>query len=410
MTTSPPGPSGAAEAYASLRELTIAGRRERLAARIGLDLAAIDRDLAGGGIDETDADRMVENAIGTLALPFGLATHFRVNERDLWVPMVIEEPSVIAAASSAAKRVRAGGGFRTEVDPSHMLAQIEVHDVPRPRDALAAIRDASATLLADGGRAIPGVVGRGGGPRELACRDLGDGMIVVDITVDCVDAMGANTLNTLAETVGPEIARLAEGELGLRILSNDCARRCVRVRAEIPYAELGSVAPRAGTTQSSPPGLDGADVARRVRLASQFAERDPHRAITHNKGIMNGVDAVVVATGNDWRAVEAAAHAYAGRSGTYRPLATWREDDARRVLVGELVLPIAVGIVGGALRAHRGARFALALLGIAKASELASIAASVGLASNLAALRALATEGIQRGHMALHKRALAGGT
>jgi hydroxymethylglutaryl-CoA reductase len=397
-----------------MRDLDVRGRRERLAARLGIDIEAIERDLDHGGIRPEDAEKMVENAIGTLGLPFGLGMHFRVDDRDLWVPMVIEEPSVIAAASSAAKRVRAGGGFRTEVDPSHMLAQIEVHDIARSREACSAITAASEALLAEGARAIPGVVGRGGGPRTLHVRDLGDGMIVVDVVVDCVDAMGANTLNTLAEAIGPQIARLASGELGLRILSNDCSRRCVRVRAEVPFAELGGIggAPRlpgSGGTGSNPPGLDGSDVARRVRLASQFAERDPHRAVTHNKGIMNGVDAVVVATGNDWRAVEAAAHAYASRTGTYRPLATWREDNVRRVLVGELVLPLAVGIVGGALRAHRGARFALGLLGVTKASELASIAASVGLASNLAALRALATEGIQRGHMALHRRALPGG-
>jgi hydroxymethylglutaryl-CoA reductase len=353
---------------------------------------------------------MVENAIGTLGLPFGLGVHFRVDDRDVWVPMAIEEPSVIAAASSAAKRVRAGGGFRTEVDPSHMIAQVEVHDVAHPAKACAAIRSAADAILAEGALAIPGVVGRGGGPRALSVRDLGDGMIVVDVTVDCVDAMGANTLNTLAEAIGPEVARLADGELGLRILSNDGSRRCVRVRGEVPFQDLGGVGAPGRATQSSPPGLDGADVARRIRLASQFAERDPHRAITHNKGITNGVDAVVVATGNDWRAVEAAAHAYAARSGAYRPLATWREDNVRRVLVGELVLPLALGVVGGALRAHRGARLALAILGVAKAAELASIAASVGLASNLAALRALATEGIQRGHMALHRRALPGAT
>jgi hydroxymethylglutaryl-CoA reductase len=386
------------------RHLAPAERRRRLALRAGLDPAELEAALATGGLDEAGADRMVENAVGTLALPFGLALHVRVDGRDHVVPMVVEEPSVIAAASSAAKRVRAGGGFRTSVDEPLMIAQVEVHDVADPAAARAALEAAADELLAAGAAAVPGVVARGGGPRSIEVRDLGDGMLVVDVLVDCRDAMGANLLNTLAEAIGPRVAELARGELGLRILSNHCDRRCVRVRAEVPYAALvsdGVVAERRVA--------EGRDVARRIRLASRFAERDVRRAVTHNKGIMNGVDAVVVATGNDWRAVEAAAHAYAARGGRYAPLATWTEDDERGVLVGALGLPLALGVVGGALRAHRGARLALAILGVGTAGELAAIAASVGLASNLAALRALATEGIQRGHMALHRRALGGG-
>ncbi len=382
----------------SFREISPALRRRRLAARVGIELEALEAALASGGLDDEGADRMVENAIGTLALPFGLAFHVQVDGRDHLVPMAIEEPSVIAAASSAAKRVRAGGGFRTTVDPSLMTAQVEVHDVEDTQRALAAVGAASADLLARAASAVPGLAARGGGPRSLEARDLGEGMVVVDVLVDCCDAMGANMLNTLAEAIGPEVARLCGGELGLRILSNHCERRLVRVRAEVPWAAL---------VASGDDG-EGRDVARRVRLASQFAERDVRRAVTHNKGIMNGVDAVVVATGNDWRAVEAAAHAFASHRGVYRPLATWREDEPRGVLVGELEMPLALGVVGGALRAHRGARLALAITGVSTAAQLASIAASVGLASNLAALRALATEGIQRGHMALHRRAVPG--
>ena len=393
--------TGADDPLRGFRHLSPAERRLRIAARTGLDVEDLDAALEHGGIDDAAADRMVENAIGTLALPFGLALHVRVDGRDHAVPMVVEEPSVIAAASSAAKRVRAGGGVRTEVVPGLMFAQVEVHDVGDPGVACSAIEAHAGEILAAAAQAVPGLIGRGGGPRSLEVRDLGDGMIVVDVLVDCCDAMGANMLNTLAEAIGPRVAALASGELGLRILSNACDRRCVRVRAEVPYAALvaDGVVAEARTAE-------GRDVARRIRMASRFAERDVRRAVTHNKGIMNGVDAVVVATGNDWRAVEAAAHAFAARGGRYAPLAIWQEDDARGVLVGTLEMPLALGVVGGALRAHRGARLALALLGVSTSGELASIAASIGLASNLAALRALATEGIQRGHMALHRRAL----
>jgi hydroxymethylglutaryl-CoA reductase len=376
----------------SFRDLDVASRRRLLAEICGLPEEELAASLDDGGLDLDVAQKMVENAVGTLALPFGVALNFQVNGVDRLVPMAIEEPSVIAAASHAAKRVRAGGGFRASADDPLMAAQIEVHDVPDAAGAVLRIREARAELLAAADDAVPGIVGRGGGAREVAVRDLGGGFVVAEVLVHVCDAMGANLVNTVAEAVGPRVAELAGGTLGLRILTNYCDRRLVRAVARIPVEGFGCAR------------ASGREAALGVARASEFAERDPYRAVTHNKGIMNGVDAVVLATGNDWRAVEAAAHAYAARGGTYGPLATWRVVDDGEVLEGWIELPLALGTVGGALRAHRGARLALALLGTRSAAELGMVAAAAGLATNLAALRAMATEGIQRGHMALHHR------
>ena len=382
----------------SLRHFSIPERRAEVARLVGLAPAELEHALRSGGLDESTADAMVENALGTLALPFGVAPGVRVNGKDYLVPMAIEEPSVIAAASHAAKRARKAGGFVAEVDPSIVVAQIEVHDVADPAGALARIEAAAAELVARANEAIGNLVARGGGARRTSVRDLSGGMIVIHVHVDCLDAMGANLVNTVAEAVGARVAELARGTLGLRILSNYCDERVARVRVRLPVEELASAR------------VSGLDAARGIARASAFAERDVYRAVTHNKGIMNGVDAVVLATGNDWRAVEAGAHAYAAREGSYRPLATWRLSDDERALEGQLALPLALGIVGGALRAHPGARLALALLRVTSAAELAAVAAATGLATNLSALRALSTEGIQRGHMALHPRATTNGS
>jgi hydroxymethylglutaryl-CoA reductase len=365
--------------------------RRRLIAR----MAAMSEDELDGalGHDDQTADRMVENAVGSLSLPFGIALNVQINGVDYLVPMAIEEPSVIAAASHAAKRVRAAGGFSATVDEPLMAAQIEVHDVEDPERAVTAVREARAELLRLAEAAVPGLQERGGGPREVVVRDLGGGFVVTHVLVDCRDAMGANLLNTIAEALGPRVAELSGGELGLRILTNYCDRRCTRVTARVPVDRIGC------------DRVPGPVAARGIALASRFAERDPYRAVTHNKGIMNGVDAVVLATGNDWRAVEAAAHAYAARNGRYEPLSTWTLADDGTTLEGRLELPLALGTVGGALRAHAGARAALRIAGAKTAAELSMIAAAAGLATNLSALRALATEGIQRGHMALHHRA-----
>jgi hydroxymethylglutaryl-CoA reductase len=377
----------------SFRDLDVASRRRLLAEICGLNEDELRAALDDGGLTTPGAERMVENAVGTLALPFGVALNFQINGVDYLVPMAVEEPSVIAAASHAAKRVRSGGGFRAETTEPIMIAQIEVHDVPDPAGAAARVLAARAELLAAADRAVPGIVERGGGARDLEVRDIGGGFVVTHVLVNVCDAMGANLVNTVAEALGARVGALCGGHLGLRILTNYCDRRLVRVTARLPVADFGCR--RAG----------GREAALGVVSASEFASRDPYRAVTHNKGIMNGIDPVVVATGNDWRAVEAAAHAYAARGGTYGPLATWHLVDDDEVLEGRLELPMALGIVGGALRAHRGAQLALQLVGARTASELSMVAAAAGLANNLAALRAMATEGIQRGHMALHHRA-----
>jgi hydroxymethylglutaryl-CoA reductase len=376
-----------------LYKLSMAERRGVIADRAGLDLEALARSVATGGLDPATADQLVENVIGTYALPFGVALNFCVNGTDRLIPMVVEEPSVIAAASNAARMVRATGGFRAEPVESLMIGQVEIYDVPDPSVAVTRLKAARDELIARATAAAPGLVPFGGGPREIQIRDLGHGVIVLHVLVDCRDAMGANMVNTIAEAVAPRAAEIASGKPGLRILSNLCDRRRVRVTAEVEASELAI-----GDRFSSPEVIDG------VVRASRFAELDVYRAATHNKGIMNGIDPVVIATGNDWRAVEAGAHAYAARSGQYAPLSTWRREGDR--LIGTLELPLALGIVGGTLRAHPGARLALQLLGAQSAEDLSSTVAAVGLASNLAALRALATEGIQRGHMALHARSV----
>lgn len=372
--------------------LSIAERRQVLQLRS--DLTAEDLDTwEGGGLDASTANQVVENVVGVYALPLGVALNFRVNDQDYLVPMAVEEPSVIAAASNAAKMVRQGGGFTADADPPIMTAQIEIVGVRDPAGARSRIEAAADELLSLAHAALPRLSARGGGARELEVRALPE-RVIVHVHIDCRDAMGANMVNTVAETLGERVAALAGGRGGLRILTNLCDRRRVRVRASIPAVALAT------------PGMDGEAVRDGIVAASRFAEDDPYRAATHNKGIMNGVDAVVIATGNDWRGVEAGAHAFAAVSGRYRPLATWRaesENDGGD-LVGTLEMPMAVGTVGGTLQAHAGARLAQRLLGVTSATTLGMIIGAAGLASNLAALRALATDGIQRGHMALHRR------
>ncbi|MBL8608024.1 MAG: hydroxymethylglutaryl-CoA reductase, degradative [Myxococcales bacterium] len=377
-------------------KLTVDERRSLVSEATGADTRDIERALEGGGLDAETADKFVENVIGTYSIPFGVALNVRVNDRDFVVPMVVEEPSVVAAASNAAKMARAGGGFRAEVDPPLMISQIQLTHVPDIDRARAALAEAEAEILARADRAVPGLVARGGGARGIEVRVLGDAterMVVVHVIVDCRDAMGANLINSVAEAVADRLAELTGGRVGLRILSNLCDKRTVRVTCRVPAEALAT------------DDMDGSAVIDGIVNASRFAELDPYRAATHNKGIMNGVDAVVIATGNDWRAVEAGAHAYAARSGHYSPLATWRREGD--TLVGRIQLPLALGTVGGTLRVHPAARLSLHILGAPSASELAQVAAAIGLASNLAAVRALATDGIQRGHMALHARSVA---
>jgi hydroxymethylglutaryl-CoA reductase len=390
-TVAPPAVPPSGSRIPGFYRLTVAERRHIL--RLRSDLS--EEDLATwecGGIDTTTADEVVENVVGVYALPLGIGLNFRVNGEDVLVPMAVEEPSVIAAASNAAKIVRAGGGFQADADPPIMTAQIEIVGVADPHDARARIEAAAEELLGLAHAALPRLAARGGGARELEVRAL-PGRVIVHVHIDCRDAMGANMVNTVAETLAERVVGLARGRGGLRILTNLCDRRRVRVRARVPAAALAT------------PDMDGAAVRDGVVAASRFAEDDPYRAATHNKGIMNGVDAVVIATGNDWRGVEAGAHAFAAVSGRYRPLATWRDEAGD--LVGVLEMPMAVGTVGGTLQAHAGARLAQRLLGVTSATTLGMIIGAAGLASNLAALRALASDGIQRGHMALHRRSVA---
>ena len=373
--------------------LPLEERQTELARQAGLSTEDLVL-LSSGGIAPADADRLVENAVGSYAMPLGLGLNFVVNGVDRLIPMAVEEPSVIAAASNAARMVREGGGFFAEADESIMTTQVELREVSDPAAAREAIANARTEILASANQALPRLLERGGGCRDLEVRTLPEKRLVVHLFVDCREAMGANMVNTVAEAVAGRLAELASARVGLRILSNLSDRRMVRVTGRVPFTALA-------VDKSAD---SGKVLAREIEAASRFAEDDNYRAATHNKGIMNGVDPVVIATGNDWRGIEAGAHAYAARDGRYRPLATWCvEHDG---LVGHLAMPMAVGTVGGTLQAHPGARIALRILGAPSARELAGIIGSVGLAQNLAALKALAGEGIQRGHMKLHRRAV----
>ncbi|HEY8430038.1 MAG TPA: hydroxymethylglutaryl-CoA reductase, degradative [Sandaracinaceae bacterium] len=373
-------------------KLTLEERRRVAAEALGIEVHELEEAIGRGGLDVARADKTIENVIGTYAMPFALALNVQMNGRDYLAPMVVEEPSVVAAASNAARIVRASGGFEAEADPPLMIAQVQLDCAPE--GAKRAIEEHKRELLDIADRSVPNLVERGGGARDIEVRDLGGGWLVLHVIVDCRDAMGANLVNTVAEAVADRAAELAGARVGLRILSNLSDRRNVRVRCAIATRDLAF------------DGYSGEDVRDRIVRASEFAERDPYRAATHNKGIMNGIDPVVIATGNDWRAVEAGAHAFAARNGRYAPLCTWRRGDDG-ALVGQMEIPLALGTVGGTLRVHDGARFGLRVAGVESAQELAMLAACVGVASNLAALRALATDGIQRGHMALHARSVA---
>jgi hydroxymethylglutaryl-CoA reductase len=373
--------------------------RRRLLAEL-THLTDEDLDALSGraGLSAGQADHMVENVIGVHGLPLGIALNFVVNGRDVLVPMAIEEPSVVAGASYMAKLARAGGGFYAHTTQPEMIAQIQVLEVSDLPAARLALLEKKGELLAEAAEIDPVLKRLGGGPRDLQVRVIAESPIgpflVLHLIYDVRDAMGANAVNTAAERLAPHVEAITGGRVHLRILSNLADRRLARVRCTIPLDNLAFDNYKAEEVR------DG------IIAAWAFAAADPYRAATHNKGIMNGVDAVVIATGNDWRAIEAGAHAYAARHGRYTSLSTWGYD-AQGNLTGTLEMPMAVGIVGGATHVHPTAQAAIRLLGVQTAAELAGIIASVGLAQNLAALRALATEGIQRGHMSLHARQVA---
>jgi hydroxymethylglutaryl-CoA reductase len=373
-------------------------RLEKLSQAGGMtaeELAALSGE---GGLTADQADHMIENVIGVFGLPLGIGLNFLINNREVLIPMAVEEPSVVAGASFMAKLAREGGGFQAETTPPEMIGQMQVLGVSDLPTARQAVLEHKAELLEEAGQVDPVLKRLGGGPRDLEVRIFPESPVgpfmVLHLIYDVRDAMGANAVNTAMERMAPRVEAITGGKVHLRILSNLADRRLARARCTIPLASLGF-------EDYSPEAVrDG------VIAAWAFAAVDPYRAATHNKGIMNGIDPIVIATGNDWRAVEAGAHAYAARSGRYTSLSTWGSDPKGN-LTGSLEMPLAVGTVGGATRVHPGARAALRLIGVSSAAELAEVIVSVGLAQNLAALRALATEGIQRGHMSLHARQVA---
>jgi hydroxymethylglutaryl-CoA reductase len=378
-------------------KMSVTERRQRLAEVLALTPEEQAWLVGEQSLPLDVAEIMVENAIGTFALPFGVGLNFQINGRDYVVPMVVEEPSVIAAASNAALVARAGGGFVAEADPGAMIGQIQLIRVPDPMAAVQRLRGARRHLLRRADELTPGLCRRGAGPRDVEVRLVdtprGETMVVVHVLLDTGDAMGANAVNSLVEALAPEVEEIAAGgEACLRILSNLADRRLARSTVRVPVASLGR------------DGIAGEEVAERMVYAYELAWADPYRAATHNKGIMNGVDAVALATGNDWRAIEAGAHAYACRDGAYRSLSTWCVEDGH--LVGTLELPLGVSTVGPTSETHPRVKLAFRMLSVETAGELAAVMATVGLASNMAAMRALATEGIQKGHMALHARAV----
>ena len=382
-------------------KLTIDERRAKLAEIYDLSVEEVETLASQGALTLVQADKMIENAVGIYSLPIGLGLNFLINGKDYLVPMAIEEPSVVASASHLAKLVRDAGGFTAEASERLMIAQIQVVGCADWGAACEAVLTAKEELIAAANAVHPSMVARGGGCRDLVPRLLNDEagspysqMLVLHLVVDTCDAMGANTVNTMAEALAPAVEALTGGRVYLRILSNYTDQCVARARCVIPPALLATG------------GCSGEEVRDGVILAWEFADSDVYRAVTHNKGVMNGVDAVVIASGNDWRAIEAAAHAHAARDGRYRSMTTWSKDEAGN-LVGELELPMPVGTVGGSIGLHPMAQIAHKFLRVKSAGELAQVIVTVGLAQNLGALKALVTHGIQKGHMALHARSVA---
>lgn len=347
---------------------------------------------SSGALSLDAADKMVENLIGVMEVPMGVAVNFLINGKDYLIPMAIEEPSVIAAASNAAKMARESGGFTTSSTGPVMIGQIQAVGIADPAGARMKILEKKDDIINRANFVDPVLVKFGGGAKDVEVRVIdtpGGKMVITHLIVDCRDAMGANAVNTMAEAVAPYIEELTGGRVYLRIISNFADKRIMRVKAVFKKEAIG-----------------GEEVVDGIIAAYNFAASDPYRAATHNKGIMNGVTAAVLATGNDTRAIEAGAHVYASRSGTYRPLSCY-EKNASNDLVATIEMPMAVGLVGGATKTNPIARSAVKILGVKTATEMGEVFAALGLAQNFAAMRALATEGIQRGHMGLHSRNVA---
>ena len=380
-------------------KLSVSERREMLAKIAGLTPEQVEAWSSSGELSEDSADRMIENVIGTYSLPIGVATNFIIDGEHYLIPFVLEEPSVVAAASNMAKRCHANGGFTSDNDDPVMIGQIQVVGCDNPEAAKASVLENSAKLIESCNAVDPILVKFGGGCRDIRARiietDSGP-MVIVHILVDCRDAMGANAVNTMAETIAPKIEGMTGGTVILRIISNLAVHRLARVSAVFSPEEISDK----GDARQGSEVIDG------VLQAYHFAKADPFRATTHNKGIMNAISPVAIACGQDWRAVESGAHSFAAHERVYGSLTHW-EKDGEGNLVGSIELPMAVGLVGGAVRVHPAAQANVALLGITSADDLAKVMAAAGLAQNLGALRALATVGIQAGHMKLHVRNMA---
>jgi hydroxymethylglutaryl-CoA reductase len=353
-----------------------------------------------GALQPVLANQMIENAVGTFSLPLGLGLNMTVNGRDYIVPMAVEEPSVVAAVSFAAKIVREAGGFTAEADTSTMIGQVQLTRYGDPSEASQKILNAKDQILALANSFHPAMVSRGGGAKDIEVRLLpapegprGEPLLIVHLLIDTQEAMGANLINTMAEGIAPYLEQLTGGKVYLRILSNLADKRLARAMCRIPVPLLADF------------DMPGEEIAEGIAQASRFAQADPYRAATHNKGVMNGIDAAAIATGQDWRAIEAGAHAFACREGQYRPLSTWYLEEGH--LVGRIELPLALGTVGGPIKVHPGVQVALKLMRVGSAREMSMVFAAVGLAQNFAALRALGSVGIQKGHMALHARCVA---
>ncbi len=344
-----------------------------------------------GGINFEQANNMVENAIGIISYPLGIATNFKINDKDYLIPMVIEEPSVIAAASKAAKIARKHGGFTMEADESYSVGQVQVVNVD-VKSAISNVMEKSKEILVMANSKSKTLSKMGKGAKEVSCKEIiteSGSMLIVEILIDVGDAMGANVTNTMCEAIAPLIEKITGGRVILKILSNYSTKRLVKGKAVFGKEELG-----------------GEDIVNNIILAYQFAANDPYRAVTHNKGIMNGIIAVANSTGQDTRAIEAAAHAYASRCGSYTSLTKWKKNKDGN-LVGEIEVPMSVGIVGGIVNVHPMIKTCVKILGVKSARELACIIGAAGLAQNLSAIRALASEGIQKGHMKLHAQNIA---
>lgn len=354
----------------------------------------------GTGLTPDLANTMIENAVGIFGLPLGLGLNMQVNGRDYVVPMAVEEPSVIAAVSFAAKIAREGGGFIAEADDPIMIGQIQVTNFGDPTEASKKLVAHKEQLLALANSFHPSMQTRGGGAKDVEVRILpapegprGEPLLIVHLLIDTQEAMGANLINTMAEGVAPLVEQITGGKVYLRILSNLADRRLARSTCRIPVTALADF------------DMSGESIAEGIVQASRFAVADPYRATTHNKGIMNGVDSVAIACGQDWRAIEAGAHAFAARDGQYRPLSTWTLEEGH--IVGRIEMPLAIGTVGGPIKIHPQVQAAMKLLRTTSARELAMVMVSVGLAQNFAAVRALGSVGIQKGHMAMHARCVA---